>query len=134
MHVSRKVFDGMVETAIAGLPEEYARWLEEVPVIVEDRPGKADEADDAVGLYSGQSRTERGVEDSGMVPARIMIYRIPLMEACSTREELAEEIRKTLWHELGHHAGLDEEDLDRLGYGPLEEDDDIQFDVDEEEP
>ena len=60
-----------------------------------------------------------------------MIYREPLMEACRTREQLAEEIRKTLWHELGHYAGLDEADLERLGYGALEDGDEIEWDEEE---
>ena len=137
MRISRKSFDRIVEEAIAELPEDFAQWLEEVPVIVEDRPGKSDQAEDsddeeAVGLYTGHSRAERSVEHSGDLPPRIMIYRIPLMDACETREQLSEEIRKTLLHELGHHAGLDEEALDRLGYGDMEEEE-IEWDVEDDE-
>jgi len=61
------------------------------------------------------------------------LYREPLMAACDTPEQLEEEIRRTLLHELGHHAGLDEEALDRLGFGALDEDEeDIEWDVDDE--
>ncbi|HVT79587.1 MAG TPA: metallopeptidase family protein [Phycisphaerae bacterium] len=132
MRTTRKEFDRMVEAAIEALPEEFARWLEEVPVIVEDRPGKVDkevvdEGGPPLGLYVGPSRLEADVEG---VPRRIMIYREPLMEACRTREELEEEIRKTLVHELGHHAGMDEEELERRGYGAMEED---EMEWDEEE-
>jgi hypothetical protein len=57
------------------------------------------------------------------------------MHACHTREQLAEEIRKTLLHELGHHAGMDEEQLDALGYGPLDgpDEDDIRWDLDDDD-
>ena len=67
-------------------------------------------------------------QESGELPPRIMIYREPLMEACATIDLLAEEIRKTLVHELGHFAGMDEEELRRRGYGDIE-DEDIEWDV-----
>jgi predicted Zn-dependent protease with MMP-like domain len=131
MHLSRKSFDHLVEAAIASLPPKYARWLDQVPIIVEDRPAPADrrdleEPDDPLGLYHGTSQ----IQDPGTLPPRILLYRIPLMEACSSRDQLADEIRKTLLHELGHHAGLDEPDLDQRGLGPLD-DDDISWDLDE---
>ncbi len=125
MRIPRREFDQLVEAAIAALPAQVAEWVDEVPIIVEDQPGKEM---DAVGLYEGRSLLDRGVEDSGGLPSRIFIYRLPLMESCGSREELAREIWKTLVHELGHHAGLGEEELDRLGYGGL--DGDVDFDVD----
>ena len=136
MQVTRKEFDRMVEQAIAALPEEYARWVEEVPVIVEDRPSAADlegatesaEDDAPLGMFIGPSIGD-AADDSGTLPARVMLYREPLMRACKSPEHLAEEIRRTLIHELGHFAGMDETDLDAHGYGDLE-DDDIEFDVD----
>jgi predicted Zn-dependent protease with MMP-like domain len=61
-----------------------------------------------------------------------MIYRIPLMEACETLEQLAEEVRKTLIHELGHYAGMTEEQLEELGYGSLgDQGDDLEGDTEE---
>jgi predicted Zn-dependent protease with MMP-like domain len=51
-----------------------------------------------------------------------MLYRIPLVQACATRAQLADEIRKTLLHELGHHAGMDEDELERHGMGDMDED------------
>ena len=125
----------MVETAIEALPGEYAQWLDEVPIIVEDRPTAVDlkglpeageDEGDPVGMYIG-----RGA-GLGELPPRVMVYREPLMEACGTREELAEEIRRTILHELGHHAGLDEEALEELGFGGLEEDEEIEWDVEDE--
>lgn len=133
MTLSRKAFDQLVEAAIASLPPAYAQWLDEVPIIVEDRPSKADlqglpgeeDEGDPLGMYIGRAASEGGL------PPRVMLYRIPLMDACDTQEQLADEIRKTILHELGHHAGLDEDDLDRLGFGPLDEDeDDIDWEVD----
>jgi predicted Zn-dependent protease with MMP-like domain len=134
MHVSRKNFDLLVEQAIASLPPRYAQWLDEVSVIVEDRPTPADlhgvdTADgDPLGLYCGN--TLHDDSPFGSLPPRVMLYRVPLMEACATPDQLAEEIRKTLLHELGHHAGLDEDDLEHHGFGSLD-DDDIDWDTDD---
>ena len=134
MRISRETFDRLVEAAIASLPHEYAQWLDEVPIIVEDRPTPADlkglpdpedDEGDPVGLYIGRAA------GLGELPPRVMLYREPLMDACDTEAQIAQEIRRTLLHELGHHAGLDEDDLDRLGFGALDEDDaDIEWDVD----
>jgi predicted Zn-dependent protease with MMP-like domain len=84
-----------------------------------------------LGLYVGGTIEEDA--PSGALPPRVMLYRIPLMEACATRAQLAEEIRKTLLHELGHHAGLDEDDLERHGHGDMDDDfeKDIRWDLDE---
>jgi predicted Zn-dependent protease with MMP-like domain len=129
MRISRKEFDRLLEAAIASLPPQFARWLDEIPVIVEHRP--ADNSDeDAVGLYIGASIHER--PQSGELPPQILIYRIPLMDSCDSRQQLAEEIRKTLLHELGHHAGMDEDELDARGYGSVTSEDEIEFDVDED--
>jgi predicted Zn-dependent protease with MMP-like domain len=146
LNLTRKAFDRIVEAAIASLPEEFAEWIDEVPIIVEDRPGKADveglkggePADRAadedlapLGLYVGEGMHEG--RRSGDLPPRIMIYREPLLASCSSREQLEDEIRKTLLHELGHHAGMDEDQLDALGYGPMEGEEEIDFDVDDED-
>jgi len=133
MKISRNKFDKLVEDAIASLPPEFAQWIDEVPIIVEDAPSsrRSDkDIQDALGFYEGPSLLGR-LENSGHLPPRIVLYRIHLMEVCDSIDELAEEIRKTLLHELGHHAGMDEDDLDRLGYGAMEdEDDSIDWDVD----
>jgi predicted Zn-dependent protease with MMP-like domain len=133
VQISRKSFDQLVEHAIASLPAEFARWLDEVPVIVEDAPTSgdvphnADDDSEPVGIFAGPSMEEG--QESGELPPRIMIYRQPLMEACPTVEQLAEEIRKTLVHELGHYAGMDEEELRQRGYGDID-DDGVEWDVD----
>ena len=137
MKISRNKFDKLVEAAITALPTEFARWLDEVPIIVEDAPRRSEkDIQDALGIYDGPSLLGR-YESSGHLPPRIVLYRNHLMEACDSLDELAEEIRITLLHELGHHAGMDEDDLDRLGYGAIEEedeggDDSIDWDIDDD--
>src|SRR4051812_30602257 len=119
MKITRKAFDALLEKAIDDLPPQFARWLDEVPIIVEDQPPPEDGDDDAetLGFYHGIPLTQRHVEDSGSPPDQIRIFRRPLIKMCRSLEELDREIRKTLLHELGHYAGLDEDDLEKLGYG-----------------
>lgn len=124
MYVSRKKFDALFEQALAELPEKFARWLEEVPVILEDEPPEdlleeigVDEDGELLGSYHGVALTRRSVEDTARVPDQIYIFRRPLIEMCEDEGELAAEIRKTLLHELGHYAGFDEDDLEEMGYG-----------------
>src|SRR4051794_29634095 len=107
MHLSRNSFDRLVEAAIDSLPEQFAHWIDEVPIIVEDAPAPTDKhVQDALGFYQGDTLFGR-LESSGHLPPRIVLYRNHLMDSCDTREQLADEIRKTLLHELGHHAGMD---------------------------
>jgi len=121
----RERFDQYLESTIEGLPKVYVGLLEELPLIVDDEPG-ADllrdlglEADDELfGLHTGVALTERSVEDSMEGPDHIMLFRGPLWRLANGDEaELQRQIRITLLHEIGHHFGLEEEDLDELGYG-----------------
>ncbi|HEY7118353.1 MAG TPA: metallopeptidase family protein [Tepidisphaeraceae bacterium] len=122
--VSKREFEGLVEEAIAELPEPFAEFLEEVPIEVHTRPSlkllrELGMADDELlmGLYRGVDRTRRSVEDSGRLPDVIYIFQEDHELVCNSRRELLAEVRKTVLHEIGHHFGLSEEDLDRLGYG-----------------
>lgn len=113
-----------MEQALAELPEEFARFLEEVPVEVRDRPTaeqlrvlKGRPNDLLLGLYQGRPRTRRSVEDSGQMPDVIYLYQKNIETVCRSEQELIEQVRTTVLHEIGHHFGMDEEDLDELGYG-----------------
>jgi predicted Zn-dependent protease with MMP-like domain len=112
--VDRDTFERLVEEAVAAVPEPFATALDEVAVVVEDRAPRADPG--LYGLYVGVPHT---MPESvyGAIPPRIAVYMRPLMDDCATPEELVEEIRITVLHELGHHLGMDEEQLEELGYG-----------------
>lgn len=123
-HVSRSEFAGYVERALADVPEPFASFLEEVPVEVRDRPtarqlkGVGLERDELLmGLYVGRPRTERSVEHSGTMPDVIYIFQEDIELVCDSAEQLVDEIRVTVLHEIGHHFGMSEEDLQKLGYG-----------------
>jgi predicted Zn-dependent protease with MMP-like domain len=96
-------FDEHVRRALDALPPKFARALENVAVVVEDE-NAADP--DLYGLFEG----------SEFLPNKVTIYRLPLEEDFPDPEELEEEIRVTVLHELGHYFGLDEGRLGELGY------------------
>jgi predicted Zn-dependent protease with MMP-like domain len=106
-------FDDHVRAALDDLPPGIARGLRNVAVVVED---ENPDDPDLFGLYHGVPLTERG-DGVGLPPDKISIYRVPLEESFSDPEELREEIRITVLHELGHYFGLDEERIAELGYG-----------------
>jgi predicted Zn-dependent protease with MMP-like domain len=122
--VSRKRFGELVEQAIAELPEPFAAFLEEVPIEIRDRPTPKmlrsvglEEDELLLGLYVGRPRTERSVEESGRLPDVIYIFQEDVEEVCENEEQLVEEVRRTVLHEIGHHFGMGEEELDELGFG-----------------
>ena len=110
-----------VRRAYAQLPASVRRRLENIDIVVEEWPSEDEAAlvgryDTLFGLYQGLPLTERdGI--GPLLPDRIVVYRQPILRACETRAEAIHEIRVTLWHEIGHYLGMDEEHLDRLGYG-----------------
>ena len=105
-------FEDHVRAALDELPPQIAAALENVAVVVED---ENPEDPDLYGLYHGVPLPERG-DVSGQLPDTISIYRIPLEESFPDPEELREEIRITVLHELAHYFGLDEERIAELGY------------------
>jgi predicted Zn-dependent protease with MMP-like domain len=120
--ISNAEFDRAAEEALAGIPAEFARYLENVVVEVRARPDhklmvEEDVPDDALGVYIGLPLEEQGPGVLHPLPDRILIFRDNLCEMCESREELIDEIRITILHEVGHHFGLDEDRLEELGYG-----------------
>ena len=122
-HVSKAQFYKLVEAALEELPEQFADFLEEVPVEVRDQPDVSQLRSAHVGrnglllgLYVGRPRTVRSVEDSGTLPDLIYIFQQPIETVCNSEDELIRQVRVTVLHEIGHHFGLSEEDLERLGY------------------
>lgn len=121
----REHFDCLLETLMADLPQHIWEVLEEVPLIVEDEPSRQLLAEmhidgmysELCGLHSGIPLTHRSVEHGSRLPDRMMLFRGPIMRVSGRRlRDLREQIRVTLLHEIGHHFGLDEDDLEELGY------------------
>ncbi|GJQ30318.1 MAG: hypothetical protein HBSAPP03_22020 [Phycisphaerae bacterium] len=125
----RARFDALLGEVIEALPPGIHRLLDEVPVIVEDVPDDAtldemgeDDELGLLGLHSGTPFTEQSVEDSATLPPDIRLYREGIVDHAGGWDQpdadglIREEIRVTLLHEIGHQFGLDEDDLERLGY------------------
>ena len=105
-------FEDHVRSALDELPPNLASALTNVAVVVED---ENPDDPDIYGLYHGVPLPERS-DMAGMPPDTISIYRRPLEESFPDPEELREEIRITVLHELAHYFGLDEDRLAELGY------------------
>jgi len=105
-------FEDHVRAALDELPPHIAEALQNIAVVVEN---ENPEDPDVLGLYHGVPLPERG-DMAGALPDRISIYRIPLEKSFPDPDELREEIRITVLHELGHYFGLDEDRLAELGY------------------
>lgn len=105
-------FEDHVRAALDSLPPNIAAALKNIAVVVED---ENPEDPDLFGLYHGVPLPERG-NDVGLLPDKISVYRIPLEDAFPDPDELREEIRITVLHELAHYFGLDEDRITELGY------------------
>ena len=115
-------FYKLVERALEGLPPELSSLLDNVAIVVEDWPdystplvsGGPEET--LYGLYEGVPLTERGAGYFGFLPDKITIFRGPLERDFAT-QELEEQVRITVVHEIAHYFGFDEERLEELGWG-----------------
>ncbi|WP_210438992.1 metallopeptidase family protein [Nocardioides xinjiangensis] len=115
IELSDDAFDEMVGRALDGLPDELARLVDNVVVLVE--PEAPADDPDLLGLYDGLALTERPANHAGMLPDRILLFRGPLLDMAETVEDLEEEVRITVVHEVAHHFGLDDDRLHELGWG-----------------
>src|SRR5690625_487580 len=114
VEVTEERSDAMVNDALDKIPGQFVAKMRNLVILVrdfnEDSPG-------ILGLYAGVSLTERTHHPTGFLPDAIFIYRAALQNMCSTEEQLAHEVKVTVFHELGHYFGFSEEELHRLGWG-----------------
>jgi predicted Zn-dependent protease with MMP-like domain len=115
-------FYELVERAVEGLPPELSRLLDNVAIVVDDWPDystplvSGGPGETLYGLYEGVPLTERGAGYYGVLPDKITIFRGPL-ERDFTKDELEEQVRITVVHEIAHYFGFGEERLEELGWG-----------------
>jgi predicted Zn-dependent protease with MMP-like domain len=105
-------FEEMVTSALDGLPEELGRLMDNVAVTVEHRPGPPG----LLGLYQGVPLTSRTTGYAGVLPDRITIYRQAICLVCQSEQEVADQVRRTVIHEVAHHFGIDDTRLRELGW------------------
>lgn len=100
------------------IPDAFQRYLENVLVTVEDEPeaelieGQGEE--DLLGIYIGVPLTERCHDDVFAEPDRIIIFQRPIEAMCATPADIEREIRVTVVHEVGHHFGLTDEEIEAI--------------------
>ncbi|MEO8339725.1 MAG: metallopeptidase family protein [Nitrospirota bacterium] len=119
MIISSEEFDAWIQEALAGLPPRFAALADDVLFVVEEEPSpevlqdlELDSEDDLLGLYQGTPVDETSFfQPAGELPARISIYRGPILRLCQTKDDVIHEVRDTVVHELGHHVGLDDEEM-----------------------
>lgn len=129
----RERFDALMDDVVGALPPKIASLLDEIAVVVLDEPdagmlrdlgiepGDEEALDELCGLHTGTALTERSVQDTDL-PTQIHVFRRGIValaggwEDANADDRVYEEIRITLLHEIGHHFGLSEEDLERLGF------------------
>ena len=117
--IEPEAFEALVRQAIDGVPSEYRRLLNNVAIVVEETPSQdvldelgLESEDELLGLYSGISLEQDSFFSAGgQLPARISIYRRPILRLCRSAEEVVQEVRDTVVHEIGHHFGLDDDEM-----------------------
>jgi predicted Zn-dependent protease with MMP-like domain len=112
--VNRAEFEAAVDHALEGLPDWVIGQLDNLHVVVEEGP-TADQGD-VLGIYEGVSLPERSADYWGALPDRIVVFRRPHLEMGLSDDELRDEIRKTVLHEIAHHLGIDDDRLEELGW------------------
>jgi predicted Zn-dependent protease with MMP-like domain len=114
-------FEDLVAEALAAIPMPFAAALDEVAIVIEDEPSAGqlrandvDPEEGLYGLYEGVPRTEWGA-DWLTVPNKISLFRLALEADFADPDDLEDEVRITVIHELAHHLGIDDERLHELG-------------------
>ena len=112
VEVEPERFEQMVEEALDGLPEELGEAMSNIAVMVEHDPGPPG----LLGLYQGVPLTNRTTGYTGVLPDVITIYREAICASCISSQQVYDQVRRTVIHEVAHHFGIDDERLSELGW------------------
>lgn len=125
MDITDQEFDQLVTRAMDELPQEYITQLENVAIVYADEPTdeqiqrmKIDNNHLLLGLYEGIPQTQRGTGYNLVLPDKITLFKKPILASVQTKEALFEQVKRTLWHEIAHHYGLNHDRIDSLEAGP----------------
>lgn len=117
--MDREKFEELVKEGIDAIPKRFLEKMDNVEIVVDDEPTelqaeKLKLRKDAklFGLYEGIPQTKRGFY-AGVVPDKITIFKNAIEETCSNDEQVKERVKNTVWHEIAHHFGMDEERVRR---------------------
>lgn len=115
--MTREEFEQLVNAGIEAIPEKFLKLLNNVAIVIDDIP-TANQAKKAklrhgfvlYGLYEGVPLSKR-INYSGVLPDKITIFQKAIENASSDHEEIKEMVRNTVWHEIAHHFGMDEDEV-----------------------
>lgn len=116
--MERLDFEALVLEVLEAVPEEFRRKMENVEILVQDRPdetirlkGKRRPPSHLLGLYQGVPMSKRGIYYSAALPDRIVLYQKAIESICRNREDIKRAVKEVIIHEIGHHFGLSENEL-----------------------
>jgi predicted Zn-dependent protease with MMP-like domain len=119
--LTREQFEILVERALRRLPKPFKAKLANIAVVVEDWADDETLADVGIeppdtlyGLYRGVDLTRRDSSYGNVLPDTITIYQGPIEEDCESADEMADVVRETVMHEIGHYFGLDDDQLHEI--------------------
>jgi predicted Zn-dependent protease with MMP-like domain len=112
IQVEPERFEEMVVTALDGLPDDLGQLMRNVAVTVEHDAGPRG----LLGLYQGIPLTSRTTSYAGVLPDRITIFRQAICAICRTEDEVVDQVRRTVVHEVAHHFGIGDARLRELGW------------------
>ncbi|WP_046469414.1 metallopeptidase family protein [Allosalinactinospora lopnorensis] len=113
VELSRERFEGLVGDALDAIPSDLTQFMDNVVITLADAPPEPG----LLGLYEGIPLTERGDGYAGVLPDQIFIYWLEICAICDTPEQVVEEVRITVVHEIAHHFGIEDARLRELGWG-----------------
>lgn len=116
--ISDEEFESLISKAMDELPREYIEGLDNVAIVHAEEPSSEqvekmhlDNNQLLLGLYEGIPKTQRGAGYNLVLPDKITLFKKPLLAVTRNREEFFEQIKRTLWHEIAHHYGLNHKDI-----------------------
>lgn len=122
IELSDEQFEEIVAEGIDALPEKYLKRLQNVAFVTADYPTDAQrlqmklrDYETLYGLYEGIPQISRGAGYTMVLPDKITIFKMPMTQDSQDIEQLKEKVRKTVWHEVAHHFGLDHKQIHKLG-------------------
>lgn len=121
INISNEVFEELTAEAINSLPNHYTDNMKNVAIVIEDEPSEAQRQKlhlvngvTLYGLYEGIPLTQRSGNYSLVLPDKITIFKNPIVQGANSMDALREQIKRTVWHEIAHHYGLDHDRINEL--------------------
>src|SRR6185369_7338522 len=111
-----EIFSKLVSDGVNAIPLEFREKLDNVAVVIADAPTleqlrNLPDGYTLFGLYEGIPLTKRNSGYSGFLPDKITIFKFPILSVCANEEEVKERVKKTVWHEIAHHFGMNEKEV-----------------------